>query len=131
MKTVFSERNNDELVRLRGYDFETKLEFACSQMGSNPSAECDKKRVAVLTLGAPSGGMNAAIYSIVSFCLTNGHKPFLVFNAFEGFMEGNVKEANWSDVGGIVGNGGSLIGTNRTLPDDLTPNSDMHQRASP
>lgn len=121
MKCVSSGKNNDELVRLRGYDFETKLEFACSQMNPNPSIKSDRKRIAVLTLGAPSGGMNAAIYSVVNFCLTNGHTPFAVFNGFEGFVDNNMREVDWSDIGGIVGKGGSLIGTNRTLLDDLAP----------
>lgn len=121
MKSVFSGKNKNELLRLRGYDFETKLEFASSQMNSSPRAGPDQKRVALLTLGAPSGGMNAAIYSVVSFCLTHGHTPFVVFNGFEGFGDNSIRQADWSDIGGIMGKGGSLIGTNRTVLEDLTP----------
>ncbi|KAF6727968.1 ATP-dependent 6-phosphofructokinase, platelet type [Oryzias melastigma] len=41
---------------------------------------------------------------------------FAVNDGFEGFYKGQIKEVKWSDVGGWTGQGGSLLGTKRTLP---------------
>uniref|UniRef100_A0A8C7YM49 Phosphofructokinase, platelet n=1 Tax=Oryzias sinensis TaxID=183150 RepID=A0A8C7YM49_9TELE len=72
--------------------------------------------VAVLNVGAPAAGMNAAVRSAVRVGITEGHKMFAVNDGFEGFAKGQIKEIKWGDVGGWTGQGGSLLGTKRTLP---------------
>uniref|UniRef100_A0A8C7ZM94 Phosphofructokinase, platelet a n=1 Tax=Oryzias sinensis TaxID=183150 RepID=A0A8C7ZM94_9TELE len=72
--------------------------------------------VAVLNVGAPAAGMNAAVRSAVRVGISEGHKMFAVNDGFEGFYKGQIKEVKWSDVGGWTGQGGSLLGTKRTLP---------------
>uniref|UniRef100_A0A8C4NXR1 ATP-dependent 6-phosphofructokinase n=1 Tax=Dicentrarchus labrax TaxID=13489 RepID=A0A8C4NXR1_DICLA len=72
--------------------------------------------VAVLNVGAPAAGMNAAVRSAVRVGITEGHKMFAVNDGFEGFYKGQIKEIKWGDVGGWTGQGGSLLGTKRTLP---------------
>uniref|UniRef100_A0A8C6LPA0 ATP-dependent 6-phosphofructokinase n=1 Tax=Nothobranchius furzeri TaxID=105023 RepID=A0A8C6LPA0_NOTFU len=72
--------------------------------------------VAVLNVGAPAAGMNAAVRSAVRVGITEGHKMFAVNDGFEGFHKGQIKEIKWGDVGGWTGQGGSLLGTKRTLP---------------
>uniref|UniRef100_A0A3Q2ZB91 ATP-dependent 6-phosphofructokinase n=1 Tax=Kryptolebias marmoratus TaxID=37003 RepID=A0A3Q2ZB91_KRYMA len=72
--------------------------------------------VAVLNVGAPAAGMNAAVRSAVRVGISEGHKMFAVSDGFEGFYKGQIKEIKWSDVGGWTGQGGSLLGTKRTLP---------------
>uniref|UniRef100_A0A3Q3BFE6 ATP-dependent 6-phosphofructokinase n=1 Tax=Kryptolebias marmoratus TaxID=37003 RepID=A0A3Q3BFE6_KRYMA len=72
--------------------------------------------VAVLNVGAPAAGMNAAVRSAVRVGITEGHKMFAVNDGFEGFYKGQIKEISWGDVGGWTGQGGSLLGTKRTLP---------------
>uniref|UniRef100_A0A8C6UQX0 ATP-dependent 6-phosphofructokinase n=1 Tax=Neogobius melanostomus TaxID=47308 RepID=A0A8C6UQX0_9GOBI len=79
----------------------------CSQSNFN---------VAVLNVGAPAAGMNAAVRSAVRVGISQGHKMFAVSDGFEGFSKGQIKEVKWSDVGGWTGQGGSLLGTKRTLP---------------
>uniref|UniRef100_A0A8C6UYS8 ATP-dependent 6-phosphofructokinase n=1 Tax=Neogobius melanostomus TaxID=47308 RepID=A0A8C6UYS8_9GOBI len=71
--------------------------------------------VAVLNVGAPAAGMNAAVRSAVRVGISQGHKMFAVSDGFEGFSKGQV-QVKWSDVGGWTGQGGSLLGTKRTLP---------------
>uniref|UniRef100_A0A674B6D6 ATP-dependent 6-phosphofructokinase n=1 Tax=Salmo trutta TaxID=8032 RepID=A0A674B6D6_SALTR len=72
--------------------------------------------VAVLNVGAPAAGMNAAVRSAVRVGITEGHKMFAVNDGFEGFYKGQIKEIKWGDVGGWTGQGGSILGTKRTLP---------------
>uniref|UniRef100_A0A8D0EM50 ATP-dependent 6-phosphofructokinase n=1 Tax=Strix occidentalis caurina TaxID=311401 RepID=A0A8D0EM50_STROC len=72
--------------------------------------------VAVLNVGAPAAGMNAAVRAAVRVGITEGHKMFAVIDGFEGFARGKIKEISWGDVGGWTGQGGSILGTKRTLP---------------
>uniref|UniRef100_A0A3Q2YEN2 ATP-dependent 6-phosphofructokinase n=1 Tax=Hippocampus comes TaxID=109280 RepID=A0A3Q2YEN2_HIPCM len=88
---------------------EKKFEEAVKLRGSNFN-------VAVLNVGAPAAGMNAAVRSAVRVGISEGHKMFAVNDGFEGFYKGQIKEIKWSDVGGWTGQGGSLLGTKRTLP---------------
>uniref|UniRef100_A0A669EG51 Phosphofructokinase, platelet n=1 Tax=Oreochromis niloticus TaxID=8128 RepID=A0A669EG51_ORENI len=71
--------------------------------------------VAVMNVGAPAAGMNAAVRSAVRVGITEGHKMFAVNDGFEGFYKGQVRfnEIKWGDVGGWTGQGGSLLGTKR------------------
>ncbi|GAA6077632.1 ATP-dependent 6-phosphofructokinase, platelet type isoform X1, partial [Tachysurus ichikawai] len=60
--------------------------------------------------------MNAAVRSAVRVGISEGHKMFAINDGFEGFYKGQIKEIKWGDVGGWTGQGGSLLGTKRTLP---------------
>lgn len=46
--------------------------------------------VAVLNVGAPAAGMNAAVRSAVRVGISEGHKMFAVNDGFEGFHKGQV-----------------------------------------
>lgn len=99
--------------------------------------------MAVLNVGAPAAGMNAAVRSAVRVGIAEGHRMFAVNDGFEGLSKGQVrvhqgfsgqewpqgalwcmvvysvcgfhqiKEIKWGDVGGWTGQGGSLLGTKR------------------
>jgi 6-phosphofructokinase 1 len=80
-------------------------------------------RIAVIHVGAPAGGMNAATRAAVAYCLTRGHTPLAIHNGFPGLCrhhadkpEGSVREMTWLEVDNWVSKGGSEIGTNRGLP---------------
>lgn len=47
--------------------------------------------MAVLNVGAPAAGMNAAVRSAVRVGITEGHKMFAVSDGFEGFYKGQVR----------------------------------------
>uniref|UniRef100_A0AAY3ZVF0 Phosphofructokinase domain-containing protein n=1 Tax=Denticeps clupeoides TaxID=299321 RepID=A0AAY3ZVF0_9TELE len=53
--------------------------------------------VAVLNVGAPAAGMNAAVRSAVRVGISEGHKMFAVSDGFEGFHKGQIKEIKWAD----------------------------------
>ncbi|XP_074013513.1 ATP-dependent 6-phosphofructokinase, platelet type isoform X4 [Numenius arquata] len=109
-----------EAVRLRGRSFENNLNTYKLLSHKKPDAELPKVRtnfnVAVLNVGAPAAGMNAAVRAAVRVGITEGHKMFAVIDGFEGFARGKIKEISWGDVGGWTGQGGSILGTKRTLP---------------
>lgn len=46
--------------------------------------------VAVLNVGAPAAGMNAAVRSAVRVGISEGHKMFAVNDGFEGLYKGQV-----------------------------------------
>ncbi|KAM6422058.1 ATP-dependent 6-phosphofructokinase, platelet type isoform 3-T3 [Rhynochetos jubatus] len=107
-----------EAVRLRGRSFENNLNTYKLLSHKKSDAELPKTNfnVAVLNVGAPAAGMNAAVRAAVRVGITEGHKMFAVIDGFEGFARGKIKEISWGDVGGWTGQGGSILGTKRTLP---------------
>lgn len=80
-------------------------------------------RIAIVHVGAPAGGVNAATRAAVAYCLTRGHTPLAIHNGFAGFVRhhddkplGAVREFDWLEVDGWASKGGSEIGMNRELP---------------
>ncbi|KIJ10708.1 6-phosphofructokinase [Paxillus involutus ATCC 200175] len=78
----------------------------------------DKRmRVAIMHIGAPAGGMNAATRAAVRYCIKQGHTPLAVHNGFRGLLDDFIHEPSWLGVDGWTVRGGSELGTNRILPD--------------
>ncbi|KAJ8376034.1 hypothetical protein SKAU_G00066140 [Synaphobranchus kaupii] len=118
VQKAMDEKKFEEAVRLRGRSFENNLRTYKLLAHRKPESELPHSsfNVAVLNVGAPAAGMNAAVRSAVRVGITEGHRMFAVNDGFEGFYKGQIKEIKWGDVGGWTGQGGSLLGTKRTLP---------------
>ncbi|KAM6953813.1 ATP-dependent 6-phosphofructokinase, platelet type isoform 2-T2 [Aplochiton taeniatus] len=118
VQKAMDEKKFEEAVKLRGRSFENNLRTYKLLAHRKPESELPKSgfNVAVLNVGAPAAGMNAAVRSAVRVGISEGHKMFAVNDGFEGFYRGQIKEIKWGDVGGWTGQGGSLLGTKRTLP---------------
>nr|XP_046226520.1 ATP-dependent 6-phosphofructokinase, platelet type isoform X8 [Scatophagus argus] len=118
VQKAMDEKRFEEAVRLRGRSFENNLKTYKLLAHRKPESELPTSNfnVAVLNVGAPAAGMNAAVRSAVRVGISEGHKMFAVSDGFEGFYKGQIKEIKWGDVGGWTGQGGSLLGTKRTLP---------------
>ncbi|XP_069815034.1 ATP-dependent 6-phosphofructokinase, platelet type isoform X1 [Dendropsophus ebraccatus] len=118
VQKAMDERRFEDAVRLRGRSFENNLNTYKLLSHKKNISELPKSNfnVAVLNVGAPAAGMNGAVRSAVRVGITEGHKMFAVNDGFEGFAKGQIKEIKWGDVGGWTGQGGSLLGTKRTLP---------------
>ncbi|KAI9524261.1 hypothetical protein NQZ68_019722 [Dissostichus eleginoides] len=118
VQKAMDEKKFEEAVRLRGRSFENNLSTYRLLSYRTPDSELpiSSFNVAVLNVGAPAAGMNAAVRSAVRVGITEGHKMFAINDGFEGFYKGQIKEIKWGDVGGWTGQGGSLLGTKRTLP---------------
>lgn len=94
--------------------------------------EKDRKRIGIIHVGAPAGGMNAATRAAVAYCLTRGHTPVALHNGFPGLCrhhddkpEGSVREITWLEAENWASKGGSEIGTNRGLPSEDLPTTAM------
>jgi 6-phosphofructokinase 1 len=78
------------------------------------------KSVAVLTAGGDAPGMNAAVRAVVRTALASGLKAHGVQSAFEGLVQGEIRELGARDVGGILQRGGTVLQTAR-YPDFAKP----------
>ena len=58
--------------------------------------------MAVLNVGAPAAGMNAAVRSAVRVGISEGHKMFAVNDGFEGFYKGQVSTAALVDPRSLI-----------------------------
>ncbi|XP_036374566.1 ATP-dependent 6-phosphofructokinase, platelet type-like isoform X7 [Megalops cyprinoides] len=118
VQKAMDEKKFEDAVRLRGRSFENNLNTYKLLAHRKPDSELPNSsfNVAVMNVGAPAAGMNAAVRSAVRVGISEGHKMFAVNDGFEGFYKGQIKEIKWGDVGGWTGQGGSILGTKRTLP---------------
>lgn len=73
--------------------------------------------IGIINCGAPCGGMNAAVAASFFYGVSKGHKMIGIFNGFDGLINGDTRELVLNDIFGLVGRGGSMLGTNRSLPE--------------
>jgi len=73
------------------------------------------KRIAVLTSGGDAPGMNAAIRAVVRTGLDRGWEVFGVRHGYAGLIAGNVVSLGARDVGGIIQQGGTVLGSSRCV----------------
>ena len=71
------------------------------------------KRIAVLTSGGDAPGMNAALRAVARAGLAGGAEVFGVERGFSGLIEGAFRPLGARDVGGIIGRGGTMLGSAR------------------
>ncbi|XP_061697079.1 ATP-dependent 6-phosphofructokinase, liver type [Syngnathoides biaculeatus] len=116
VQTAMNEKKFDEAVKLRGGSFENNWNIYKLLAFQKPSQSKSNFSLAILNVGAPAAGMNAAVRSAVRLAIAHGHKVYAVHNGFQGFANGDVFEMEWHNVAGWTGQGGSLLGTKRTLP---------------
>lgn len=67
------------------------------------------KRIAVLTSGGDSPGMNAAIRAVVRAGVYHGVQVLGVYRGFSGLIEGDFVELEVRSVGKILGKGGTIL----------------------
>ncbi|HLO14797.1 MAG TPA: 6-phosphofructokinase, partial [Anaerolineales bacterium] len=74
------------------------------------------KRIAVLTSGGDAQGMNAAVRAVVRTGLDKGCEIYSIYEGYQGLVEGGarVRKMDWDSVGGILQQGGTIIGTARS-----------------
>ncbi len=90
------------------------------------------KRIAVLTSGGDAPGMNAAIRAIVRTGLAKGWDMLGVRHGYAGLISGDVVPLGARDVGGIIQQGGTVLGSARcpefeTVDGRLKALSQLHQ----
>jgi len=82
------------------------------------------KRIAVLTSGGDAPGMNAAIRAVVRTGLAKGWDVFGVRHGFAGLIIGDIIPLGARDVGGIIQQGGTMLGSAR-CPEFKTPDGQL------
>ncbi|XP_016396429.1 ATP-dependent 6-phosphofructokinase, platelet type-like, partial [Sinocyclocheilus rhinocerous] len=90
VQKAMDEKRFEEAVRLRGRSFENNLNTykLLSHRKIDSELPHSSFNVAVLNVGAPAAGMNAAVRSAVRVGITEGHTMFAVSDGFEGFYKG-------------------------------------------
>ncbi|KRY66907.1 6-phosphofructokinase, partial [Trichinella pseudospiralis] len=122
VQKAMEEKNWDLAVKLRGRSFQRNLETYKLLAKLRPPTEKGNLSgghnftLAVMNVGAPACGMNAAVRSFVRNALCHNCKVLAVKDSFEGLMKGNVQEMNWCDVSNWSMFGGSFLGTQKSLP---------------
>jgi len=71
--------------------------------------------LAVLTSGGDAAGMNAAVRAVVRTGLSAGLDMYAVYDGLQGLVDGGdaIRRVSSSDVGGILQQGGTVLGTAR------------------
>ncbi|NUM43324.1 MAG: 6-phosphofructokinase [Anaerolineales bacterium] len=75
------------------------------------------KRLGILTSGGDAQGMNAAVRAVVRAALEMGLQPYAIYEGYRGMVEGGkmIRKMDWGTVGGILHQGGTIIGTARCM----------------
>ena len=68
----------------------------------------------ILTSGGDAPGMNAAIRAVVRKAISNNAKVLGIVNGYEGLVNGEFRQLNARDVGGILQRGGTILHTRRS-----------------
>ncbi len=76
-----------------------------------------KKKIAIMTSGGDSPGMNGVVRACVRMAIHMGCDAFCVYEGYEGLVRGGdyIRKMQWHDVRGWLSEGGTLIGTARCM----------------
>lgn len=74
------------------------------------------KKIAVLTSGGDSPGMNAAIRAVVRKGIFHGLEVYGIYNGYHGLVNGNIAKLELGSVGDIIHRGGTMLRSAR-LPE--------------
>ncbi|XP_015787370.1 ATP-dependent 6-phosphofructokinase isoform X3 [Tetranychus urticae] len=122
--TAMADKRWEQAVKLRGRSFERNLETykMLTRLRPPKLSEADLQqhgfKVAIMHIGAPCCGMNAAVRSFTRNMIYRGDTVLGINEGIDGLMAGDIKEIHWSDVTGLVAQGGAILGTRRTLASD-------------
>ncbi len=74
------------------------------------------RTIGVVTSGGDSQGMNAAVRAVVRTGLSRGAKVYAIYEGYQGMVLGGdyIRPMAWDSVGGILQQGGTVIGTARS-----------------
>uniref|UniRef100_A0A671YGU9 6-phosphofructokinase n=1 Tax=Sparus aurata TaxID=8175 RepID=A0A671YGU9_SPAAU len=82
----------------------------------NPPDVKSNINVAIMNIGAPCAGMNAAVRAAVRMGIIQGHNMLAIHDGFDGLAQGQIEPITWTSVSGWTGKGGSMLGTKRSQP---------------
>ncbi len=76
-----------------------------------------RENLGVLTSGGDAAGMNAAVRAVIRTGLANGVDVYAIYEGYHGMVLGgdHIRKMTWDDAGGILHQGGTIIGTARSI----------------
>src|SRR5512135_992069 len=79
------------------------------------TASTFRQAIGVLTSGGDAPGMNAALRAVVRTALGRGVAVYAIYEGYQGMVDGGdrIRNMGWDDAGGIMQQGGTVIGTAR------------------
>lgn len=94
---------------------ETKVEGGSDEQ--KKIAQSQRRKIAVMTSGGDSPGMNPAVRAVVRAGIFHGCDMFAVYEGYTGLVEGGdlLRPMKWEDVRGWSSIGGTSIGTARCM----------------
>jgi len=116
---VIKGQDYERAMEMRGGSFrETFRNFRTLVRSLPHPASPDQRqlRFAILHAGGPAPGMNTAVRAAVRLGIDKGHTILGIRNGFAGFIDGDMVEMHWMDVGGWASRGGAELGTSRKVP---------------
>ncbi|KYQ48104.1 6-phosphofructokinase [Trachymyrmex zeteki] len=127
---AMADKNWDLAVQLRGKGFARNLETykmltrlkaphlidSANREVNGRALSKDNYTLAVMHIGSPSCGMNAAVRSFVRNCIYRGDKVYGIGDGVLGLIAGRLKLMDWPSVTGWVSEGGAKLGTKRAPP---------------
>lgn len=84
---------------------------------TNSTAMAPKKKIAIMTSGGDSPGMNGVVRAVVRMAIHKGCDAYCIYEGYEGLVQGGdlIRKMEWHDVRGWLSEGGTLIGTARCM----------------
>ena len=73
----------------------------------------ESEKIAFLTSGGDSPGMNSAIRAIVRMSIYQNATPFAIFEGYKGLVFDKISAFSWNDVSNLLSAGGTFIKTSR------------------
>ena len=83
------------------------------ESASHESLDGKLPKIAFLTSGGDSPGMNAAIRAIVRMSIYRGAVPFAIYDGYSGMIYDRIKPMTWNEVANLLSEGGTVIKTSR------------------
>lgn len=124
---MLKEKDFETVFKARGEHF-AKIFDLFIRTCRRDSEFCDKPlpvnlnpayRIGIVTVGAPAGGINAAVRSAARLALRKGWTPIAIKNGIHGLAKCHVEELDWFKTIGMQVRGGSALGTSRIHPRPL------------
>ncbi|OZC05729.1 6-phosphofructokinase family protein, partial [Onchocerca flexuosa] len=123
VKTAMDIKDWATALKLRGRTFRRNVEMyrTLSKIRKH-ELPSEGFNIAIMNVGSPCAGCNAAVMSCVRTAILQGCVPYCIYNSNEGLATGQFQKMDWNDVSLWSSEGGSFLGTQRTLPsNDMLP----------
>ncbi|VDK52544.1 unnamed protein product [Gongylonema pulchrum] len=122
VKRAMDQKDWATALEYRGHSFRRNVEMyrTLNKIRKPGKIRSEGFNIAIINVGSPSGGCNAAVASCVRTAILQGCTPYCIFNSNDGFASGLFQKMTWNDVSLWSAEGGSFLGAQRTLPDSTT-----------